>query len=389
MKNRKQFLKKALALTLAFALLAAFIPQHSNPFTLQVFGTELPTLPQPGDLLRDSEVLAREGDGHGFTDLVNQHGVRRIVITQPEALAAINRFEVIIVGDVLEFYGTALLTFNTGRTSRSQDAVHEVFADGERLTFFVDHSLGTLAEMFVPFRVVAGTEDTRLYGAPVGTDGLPGSPGVSLLFLAETHAASPYRPTRVGIGSVLSVFTHQLGSTGLPIDRVGSSPSRLRTSPAPRPGSITATEFADLPDSPLQLGFTPLAPTELVTPTMPAAALSLIALTIGSTIYTVGGIPHQSDAAPFIADGRTMVPLRLVAEALGAEVGWIDASRTVTVNGNGANLALIIGTPLPGDMGTPVLSNGRTFVPLRFVAEALGAEVAWDSVTQTVTIVGR
>jgi len=115
---------------------------------------------------------------------------------------------------------------------------------------------------------------------------------------------------------------------------------------------------------------------------------SVIMLVLGQTAYTVNSITYYANAAPFISDGRTMVPLRVVAEALGAEVDWIGETRTATIVGNGVSLALPLDVPLPNNMGTPTSVGGRTFVPLAYVAEMLGATVGWDGATQTVTITG-
>jgi len=51
-------------------------------------------------------------------------------------------------------------------------------------------------------------------------------------------------------------------------------------------------------------------------------------LQIDNLTYALDGHPRQMEAPPFIAQDRTMVPIRLVAEALGAEVEWVDATRT-------------------------------------------------------------
>ncbi len=57
-----------------------------------------------------------------------------------------------------------------------------------------------------------------------------------------------------------------------------------------------------------------------------------ISLTIGSTQATIDGQPTTLDVAPFIVGSRTLVPLRFVAQALGASVNWNDANSTVTIN---------------------------------------------------------
>jgi hypothetical protein len=95
----------------------------------------------------------------------------------------------------------------------------------------------------------------------------------------------------------------------------------------------------------------------------------------------------QNDVAPFISgENRTMIPLRLVAEALGAEVGWIESLATVTIKLNGKTIYLKLGESLPNGMGTPTLSESRTFVPVRYVVESFNAHVVWDPNVKNVKI---
>jgi hypothetical protein len=111
-----------------------------------------------------------------------------------------------------------------------------------------------------------------------------------------------------------------------------------------------------------------------------------IRLAIDNKNYIVNGVLMESDAAPFIAQGRTMIPLRIISEALGASVSFNSATGTVTIIHKGAQISLLIDTPLPNDMGTPVVINGRTFVPIRYVSETLGAAVRWDNTNSAVYI---
>lgn len=111
-------------------------------------------------------------------------------------------------------------------------------------------------------------------------------------------------------------------------------------------------------------------------------------LVIGNNIFAHLGQPVVNDVAPFIdpATNRTMVPLRVIAEGLGAEVDFCDETRTVTIVQNGTELTLTIDVPLPGDLGTPVIVNERTFVPARYVMELFDATVRWDEVAQAVYV---
>ena len=112
-------------------------------------------------------------------------------------------------------------------------------------------------------------------------------------------------------------------------------------------------------------------------------------LSIRSVVFTSMGNVSQSDVAPFIdpANNRTMVPLRLIAEeGLGATVRFEESTSTVFINHNGRETTLSIGNPLPDGMGTPIIQNSRTFVPLRYVADVLGVEVRWDETTRAVYV---
>jgi len=104
--------------------------------------------------------------------------------------------------------------------------------------------------------------------------------------------------------------------------------------------------------------------------------------------FTVGVM--AGDAAPFIdpAYDRLMLPLRAVMELLGAEVEWVEATQTVIITKGDTVILLQVGEPLPNGMGNPYhdTQSDRVFVPARYVAETLGADVEWDEATQTAYI---
>lgn len=104
-----------------------------------------------------------------------------------------------------------------------------------------------------------------------------------------------------------------------------------------------------------------------------------------AAVYVDGKLQIFSDAQPIIVDGRTLVPIRSVAEVLGAQVNWEDSTQTVLIDKGDKHIELTIGSKSPTVNGSPVnldapavIINGRTMVPLRFVSEALGAKVVWD-----------
>ncbi len=121
-----------------------------------------------------------------------------------------------------------------------------------------------------------------------------------------------------------------------------------------------------------------------------------IELAIGKIGATVNGQNMSSDAAPQIVNDRTMIPVRVVSEAMGANVSWDGATKTVGITLGSDNIQIIIGSNVAyvngeaKELDSPAFidaSNGRTYIPLRFVAENFGAEVIWNSQDRTVTII--
>jgi len=106
--------------------------------------------------------------------------------------------------------------------------------------------------------------------------------------------------------------------------------------------------------------------------------------------------PVPLDVAPTNVSGSLLVPIRAISEALGAQVGWDQVSQTVTLTLGGTVVKLVLGSKLATVNGKTVTLtaaaanvSGRILVPLRLVGESFGAEVAWKQETQTVVIIGR
>jgi len=159
--------------------------------------------------------------------------------------------------------------------------------------------------------------------------------------------------------------------------------------PPVQPPEIPATEdpvveqIQDPADDPTE-DLQPIDPPYGVEPQLVQRVLRL---TIGSAVYTIDGVSFVMDAIPYVANGRTMVPLRFVAEAMGADVSWNREAQTVTVTQEGfAPIVLVIGVPLPDGLGMPEVIDGRTFIPFRFISQSLGASVRWDSAAQAVYV---
>jgi hypothetical protein len=119
----------------------------------------------------------------------------------------------------------------------------------------------------------------------------------------------------------------------------------------------------------------------------------LIELQIDNDIATINGNQSKIDAKPYIAYGRTYVPLRVVAEGFGAQVDWVAQTKGINVTlGDkiismqiGSNKAIVNNQVVSLD-APPEIKNGRTYIPIRFVSEALGAEVTWNQSTRKVSI---
>lgn len=121
---------------------------------------------------------------------------------------------------------------------------------------------------------------------------------------------------------------------------------------------------------------------------MPAALAS------GGISISVDGSAVETDVPPFIdSNGRTMVPVRFVSEALGCGVSWNAENQRIKISRTEIWVELFIGQKTAHVNGsavemdtTAVLREGRTMVPLRFLAETFGLEVDWSEARRTVAI---
>lgn len=113
---------------------------------------------------------------------------------------------------------------------------------------------------------------------------------------------------------------------------------------------------------------------------------TVVVMQIGSKTMFVNGKAYEKDAAPVIMNDRTLVPIRFVTESLGGKVAWNAETKEVTLVIDGKEIKMTIGKTIEKYGVAPVIINGRTFVPVRFVADELGATTAWNAETKTVTI---
>jgi hypothetical protein len=137
---------------------------------------------------------------------------------------------------------------------------------------------------------------------------------------------------------------------------------------------------------------------------IPKSAVVFARFLVGQDFYYPGpgnGAKGLMDTAPYIdrSSGRVLVPLRYLANALGERIVWDAATQTVTVigyaapSGDSMTVSMVIGsTALDANGQTqtmdqaPVIRDGRTYLPARYVAEAFGDNVSWDAASQTVTV---
>ncbi|MDD2554041.1 MAG: stalk domain-containing protein [Desulfotomaculaceae bacterium] len=107
----------------------------------------------------------------------------------------------------------------------------------------------------------------------------------------------------------------------------------------------------------------------------------------------VNGQNVNFDVEPTIENNRTLVPMRAILEALDLKVNWDEDTQTVTASNGDIEVELVIGgrayvNGARVNLDVPAkIINGRTMVPVRFMSEAMGWNVGWDEDTQTVTII--
>jgi len=125
----------------------------------------------------------------------------------------------------------------------------------------------------------------------------------------------------------------------------------------------------------------------------------LIKLYIGKSTYYVNDHLKTMDTSPVIRENRTILPIRFIAEAIGASVSWNNSEEKVTISLKdkvielwiNKNTARINGQYMLIDSTNPnvtpiIIPPGRTMLPLRFIAESLGSKVDWDQDKQEVTV---
>ena len=118
-----------------------------------------------------------------------------------------------------------------------------------------------------------------------------------------------------------------------------------------------------------------------------------VRITAPEITVILDGRTLEFDVSPRLINGRTLVPLRVIFEELGATLNWDNSTQTITAVRNGTVVKLTVGDTSPTVNGKivpidqPAIAvNGRILVPLRFVAEAFDVKVGWDPAKWIVTI---
>ncbi|MCR8965591.1 N-acetylmuramoyl-L-alanine amidase family protein [Brevibacillus halotolerans] len=115
--------------------------------------------------------------------------------------------------------------------------------------------------------------------------------------------------------------------------------------------------------------------------------------TQGNIQLRIEGRSVNAEVPPLISNGRTLVPVRVIAEGLGAKIDWNQQERKAKITKDNREVILQLSSKKAYINGkaqtleaTPELINNRMLLPLRFVGEALGATVGWDNDSRTVIV---
>lgn len=123
-----------------------------------------------------------------------------------------------------------------------------------------------------------------------------------------------------------------------------------------------------------------------------------ILMTIDDPKMSVNGEIREIDpgrgTTPVVVNGRTLVPIRSIVEAIGGKVGWNEAARQVSIDYSGRHVEMTLGSKImlvdnkktEMDVSAQTI-NGRTVLPVRFVSDGVGCKIEWIGSTRQVVIV--
>jgi hypothetical protein len=211
-------------------------------------------------------------------------------------------------------------------------------------------------------------------------------PPVVNLTVPETSSTSSITITGLIFDEGSGVKSVLINGTEYMVPSLGSFSVTLTLTPGINTIQVKATDkIGNFTTKTYSVNYTPITSTS-----------TMITLKIGSPYITINGISKKIDAQgskPIIKNGRTLLPIRVLIESLGGTVEWNAKEQKVTIILNGHSIilwigkttALVDGNKVTLDVASQII-NGRTYIPLRFVAENLNASVQWDQSTKTITI---
>ncbi len=125
---------------------------------------------------------------------------------------------------------------------------------------------------------------------------------------------------------------------------------------------------------------------------IPTYAQTPLILQINNKIMTANGIEKEIDSEPVIINQRTLLPIRTIIEEIGGTVDWNKETQEIILTYQGNTIRLVIDstTAYLNDTAitidtAPMIINGRTMLPIRFIAESFHFDVVWDNQTVTIT----
>lgn len=142
----------------------------------------------------------------------------------------------------------------------------------------------------------------------------------------------------------------------------------------------------------------PTSTTVETTPTVSKnETTNYIILQVDNPLMNANGKPEAIDAGigttPIVYNGRTLVPIRAIVEKMGGTVGWDGTTSTITLTYKSTTIKLVVESTTATVNGAtktldvaPMVLNGRTLLPIRFITENFGGEVGWEDRTSTITL---
>lgn len=222
-------------------------------------------------------------------------------------------------------------------------------------------------------------------------------------------------PTATAIDNVDGNITNKISKTGtFNVDVVGNYPITYRvadnagnettviftlTVTAPQSsgggGGGGSTSTPKAPETTIAQPPVPPAPPTPPTPVITPLTLNGVTITIGSNIVNIEGrTPLIMDVEPFIDNSnRTLLPVRYISDLMNLKTEWDKVNRIATFSTEGVKIEVTIGSNIiyvnrePVEMDTiAIIKDNRTFIPIRYLAEALNVELSWNPISKTIMI---